>query len=414
MLFIARRLYSDGGAAGGSKISISAVRIATAGVAVGVLVMIMSVAIAVGFQLEIKQRVAELGGHIQVMNPTSLYRTQAQPIDVNDTLYAQLKALKGVQQVQRFATVSGMLKTDKAFQGIALRGVGADCDRVFLQNSLQEGKVPHFGATADINDSILLSKPIAETLGLKEGEQVYAYFFNKSLKARHLTVAGIYQTHMSDFDRNLCFADVRMTQQLLGWESDQYSGAQIRVGSLDDVPAANRDILQKVVHLTDKYGNSYGSSTVFEMYPQIFSWLSLLDTNVIAILILMTCVASVTMVSGLLIIILERTRFIGVMKAMGATNSQLRHLFLWLAAMIVIRGVVIGDVIAMILLCIQKYTGIVHLDPENYYLEQVPVYFHWTGFALINVATVLVCVLVLVVPSYVVSRIHPAKSIRFE
>ena len=414
MLYIARRLYSDGGSASGSRISMSAVRIATAGVAIGVLVMIMSVAIAVGFQREIRQRVADLGGHVQVMNPASLYKAQSQPVDLNDTLCAELKKLPGVLDLQRFASVSGMLKTENAFQGIVLRGVGKDCDRGFLEGSLKDGVVPRFGFTKEANDSILLSKPTADALGLKTGQQVYAYFFNGGLKARHLTVSGIYQTHMSDFDRNLCFADVRLTQQLLGWQGDQFSGAEIRVDNFDDVAQVNIDVLRKVIHLTDKYGNYYSASSVFDMYPQIFSWLTLLDTNVIAILILMICVASVTMVSGLLIIILERTRFIGVMKAMGATNGQLRRLFLWLASMIVVRGMVVGDVLALVLLTVQKYTGIIRLDPENYYLEHVPVYFHWSGFALINVVTLIACVLVLVIPSYVVSRIHPAKSIRFE
>jgi lipoprotein-releasing system permease protein len=279
---------------------------------------------------------------------------------------------------------------------------------------MAEGHIPQFGAGDTPSDSIIISGRTAAALKLKTGDRVYAYFFTNQLRARRYIVAGIFNTYMSDFDDNLVFADVRNVQGIAHWDKDIYSGAEVILPGFQDLNEIAMQVGRVVLSLTDSNGQYYANPTVREIYPQIFSWLTLLDTNVIAILILMICVACVTMVSGLLIIILERTQFIGIMKAMGATNSQLRHLFLYLSAMIVVRGIVIGNAIAFALLYLQKYTGIAKLDPANYYLNTVPVSFPWTQIAIVNISTLIICVLVLVIPSYLVSRIHPAKSIRFE
>ncbi len=412
MLSIARRLYYYN--TNGSRISASAVRIATAGVAIGVMVMVMSLSIALGFQNQVRSKVADIAGYIQVVNAKSMYQSISMPIQITDSLMRELRAVPGVVMVQRYAVQTGMFKTMDAFRGTIVRGVGQEYDLSFIRSCMTDGHIPQFGTSDNPTDSIIISGRTADALRLKTGDCVYAYFFTNSLRARRYIVAGIFNTYMSDFDDNLVFADVRNVQGVAHWDKDNYSGAEIILPDFRNLNETAMQVGRVVLKLTDCNGQYYASPTVREIYPQIFSWLTLLDTNVIAILVLMMCVACVTMVSGLLIIILERTQFIGIMKAMGATNSQLRHLFLWLSAMIVVRGLVIGNATALALLCIQNYTGIVKLDPANYYLDTVPVSFPWIQICIVNISTLIICVLVLVIPSCLVSRIHPARSIRFE
>lgn len=411
MLSIARRLYRH---AGGDRISVSAVRIATAGVAIGVMVMVMSLSIALGFQQEVRRKVASLGGYVNVINAKSMTGTTSEPIQITDSLVRQLRAIPGVVRVQRYALQTGMFKTGTAFRGTVLRGVGREYDLTFIRNSIVSGRIPRFGEGRTPSDSILVSRRTADALELDTGDRVYAYFFADHLRARRYVVAGIFNTYMSDFDDNLVFADVRSVQGISHLPPDTYSGAEVILTDYRNLNDVAVQVGRVVLRLTDPNGQYYASPTVREMYPQIFSWLTLLDTNVTAILILMICVACVTMVSGLLIIILGRTQFIGIMKAMGATNAQLRRLFLYLSAMIVVRGIVIGNAVALTLLCLQRYTSIVRLNPADYYLSAVPVSFPWTQILIVNAATFVICVLVLVLPSYVISKIMPANSIMFE
>lgn len=411
MLFIAKRIYR-GGELG--KVSTSAVRIATIGVAVGIMIMVISLCVTSGFQSEIKSKVASLIGQVQIVNNQSLYRTQTHPIQITDSLRDRLLSIPEVERVQRFALCRGMLKTDNAFRGVLLRGVDADFDTTFISTHLIEGCMPSFGATSAPSDSIVLPARLARVLELCAGDRVYAYFFDENLRARRFYVSGIYETNMADFDSHMCYVDSRVAQKLSQWQSDQFQGAEIVLKKASDMHRITDTISSLFQPRFDAYGQFYAVCTVEDMFPQIFSWLTLLDTNVMAILILMICVACVTVVSGLLVIILERTRFIGVMKAMGATNGQLRHLFLYLSAMIVLRGLFWGNSIAFLLLFVQKFTGVLSLDPTVYYISQVPVSFPWLQLLTINVLTLLVSVLVLIVPTYVISRIHPARSIRFE
>lgn len=411
MYFVAKRIY-QGGEAG--RASASAVRIATAGVAVGILVMIISICVTIGFQREIKGRVASLVGHIQVVNSETLYRNSPAAIEVSDSLCLEISSLPGVAHVQRFALCMGMLKTDNAFQGIYFRGVDSAFDSSFLSDNMVSGVVPSFGRGDTPSDSILLSASLASTLQVEVGQKIYAYFFDNSLRARRFVVSGVFQTNMADFDGKMCYVDMRTVQRLSGWERNQYSGAEVILDDFSAMDSVSTSLASMFFMKEDAYGQYYATPRVDDLFPQIFSWLTLLDTNVVAILILMICVASVTMMSGLLIIILERTRFIGVMKSMGATDRQLRSVFLYLSSMIVIRGLFLGNVIAFALLFIQKVTGIVALDPESYYLAHVPVHFPVWSIVLVNIVTLLVCVMVLLLPTHIVSRIHPARSIRFE
>lgn len=411
MFFVAKKLYDTGEA---GRVSASAVRIATAGVAVGIMVMIISICVTVGFQREIKSRVASLVGHVQVLNTQSLYRTHSTSIQITDSLMVELNRLPGVSNVHRFVLCPGMLKTENAFIGLFFRGVEAGFDKSFIAANIVSGRVPSFSSDSISNDSILVSASTASALQVRAGDRVYAYFFDNNLRARRFVVSGIFQTNMADFDSKMCFTSMRTAQQLNRWQKDQFSGGEIILKDFSHVEKVSGQVSSMLSRKQDDYGQYYSSVRVDELFPQIFSWLTLLDTNVVAILILMICVAGVTMISGLLVLILERTRFIGVMKAMGSTNSQLRRIFLYLSSMIVVRGLLLGNVLALFLMALQKWTGLVTLDPASYYISYVPVHFPWTSILIVNIVTFLVCVLSLVVPTLVISHISPAKSIRFE
>ena len=411
MFFVAKKLYDTGEA---GRVSASAVRIATAGVAVGIMVMIISICVTVGFQREIKSRVASLVGHVQVLNTQSLYRTHSTSIQITDSLMGELNRLPGVSNVHRFVLCPGMLKTENAFIGLFFRGVEAGFDKSFIAANIVSGRVPSFSSDSISNDSILVSASTASALQVRAGDRVYAYFFDNNLRARRFVVSGIFQTNMADFDSKMCFTSMRTAQQLNRWQKDQFSGGEIILKDFSHVEKVSGQVSSMLSRKQDDYGQYYSSVRVDELFPQIFSWLTLLDTNVVAILILMICVAGVTMISGLLVLILERTRFIGVMKAMGSTNSQLRRIFLYLSSMIVVRGLLLGNVLALLLMALQKWTGLVTLDPASYYISYVPVHFPWTSILIVNIVTFLVCVLSLVVPTLVISHISPAKSIRFE
>lgn len=411
MFFVAKKLYDTGEA---GRVSASAVRIATAGVAVGIMVMIISICVTIGFQREIKSRVASLVGHVQVLNTQSLYRTHSTSIQITDSLMGELNRLPGVSNVHRFVLCPGMLKTENAFIGLFFRGVEAGFDKSFIAANIVSGRVPSFSSDSISNDSILVSASTASALQVRAGDRVYAYFFDNNLRARRFVVSGIFQTNMADFDSKMCFTSMRTAQQLNRWQKDQFSGGEIILKDFSHVEKVSGQVSSMLSRKQDDYGQYYSSVRVDELFPQIFSWLTLLDTNVVAILILMICVAGVTMISGLLVLILERTRFIGVMKAMGSTNSQLRRIFLYLSSMIVVRGLLLGNVLALFLMALQKWTGLVTLDPASYYISYVPVHFPWTSILIVNIVTFLVCVLSLVVPTLVISHISPAKSIRFE
>lgn len=252
-------------------------------------------------------------------------------------------------------------------------------------------------------------------MNLKTGDKVYAYFISDTgVKMRRFTVSGIFQTNMSQFDNSLCFTDLYTARKLNNWDGQLCSGAEVRVADLQLIDAVASRIADKVNRTTDHEGNIFSSQTIYESYPQIFSWLSLLDVNVWIILALMICVAGFTMISGLLIIILERTQMIGVLKALGMKGASVRHTFLWFAVFIIGKGMLIGDLLAAAIIVLQRQTGFISLDPTTYYVSEAPTEVNLPAFLLVNAATLLISVLVLVGPSFLISHIHPAKSMRYE
>ncbi len=391
-----------------------AIRIATMGVAIGLAVMIVTVSVVIGFKHTIRDKVIGFGSHIRVENFLAMQGTDPYPVCVDDSMMRVLGGVKGVAHVERFAVAQGILKTDTDFIGIAFKGVGPEYDLGFLRSNLVEGSLPKFSDKSS-GQKLVLSKMTADKLRLKAGDKVYAYFISgDDVRARRFTVSGIYRTNMTQFDQAICFTDLYTAVKLNGWQPGQCSGAELLVDDFDHLDEIAARVVAKVNRTSDKYGDTYTSQTVHEAYPQIFSWLDLMDINVWIILALMMCVAGFTMVSGLLIIILERTQMIGVLKALGASNTSVRRTFLWFAVFIIGRGILWGDLIGIGLVVLQQQTGFVHLDPASYYVSTAPVELHVPFIVLLNVAAMLISVFVLIAPSYLVTRIHPAKSMRYE
>ena len=409
--FVAKRLFAQGGSSG--RASRLATGIATVGVAIGLAVMLVSVSIVLGFQKEVQDKVLGFGAHIKVLNYKSIGQQEFSPIVIDDSITSKLQAIPNVASVARFCIKPGMLKTDANFKGIAIQGIGQDYDQSFISSHLVKGEIPEFTDSVS-SGKLVISQAMAREMQVDTGQEIYAYFFEKTVRARKFTVAGIYQTNLTDFDKNFAYTDLCTIHRLLGWDSQQYAGAEIRLKDFERLDETLMDVINKVNHKQDAYGNYYSSLTIRQEHPQIFGWLQLLDMDIVVILILMICISTFTAVSGLLIIILERTNFIGIMKALGARNKQVRHLFLNYALLIILRGIVLGNLLAFALIYLQKQFGLITLDPEVYYVEAVPVLVNWWWVLAIDLGTLVVSALAMIVPSFVVSNITPAKSIRFE
>ncbi|WP_028908292.1 ABC transporter permease [Xylanibacter ruminicola] len=411
-LYIAKRIYSDQGDK--RKVSRPAIRIATIGVAIGLAVMIVTVSVVLGFKHTIRDKVVGFGSHIQVHNIMNYNGSDPHPICANDSLMKVVSKLSGVAKAERFSMTQGILKTDEDFLGIAIKGIAEEYDTTFLSQHLIAGNVTSFSDKTS-KYKLLVSKMIADKMRLKVGDKVFGYFIdNQDVRTRKFTISGIYQTNMTRFDETLCFTDLHTANKLNGWTDNQVTGIEVLVKDFEKVNDTANQFIDNINRTSDEQGNSLTSETIYELYPQVFSWLELLDINVWIILALMVCVAGFTMISGLLIIILERTQMIGILKALGARNNTVRHTFLWFSVFIIGQGLFWGNIVGIGIVLLQKYTGFITLDAQTYYVSEAPMELNLPLIALINIATLFICVFVLIAPSYLISHIHPAKSMRYE
>ena len=411
-LYIARKIYSADDSR--RRVSRPAMKIATAGVAISLAVMLISVSIVSAFKHTVSNRIAGFGSDIVVADFVSLQSGNNYPIQMNDSILSVLKEMSHVENVSRYVYKQGVLKTDSDFLGVMMKGIGPDYDSTFICRNMKEGSFPLF-SDKENTGKMVISKTIADKLLLHVGDRIFAYFIDdKGPRARRLTVSGIYETHLAQYDESICFTDIYTCRRLNAWEDDQVSGAELRLSDSKFIAETEEHIINNVNRTVDDYGGTYSSKTIYELSPQIFSWLDLLDINILIILALMAAVAAITMISGLLIIILERTQMIGILKTQGAQNSQLRRVFLWFAAIVVGRGMLWGNIIAIALLLLQKFTGIVGLDPATYYVDTVPVEFPILQFALINIITFAICIAALLAPAMIVARVNPSNAVRFD
>lgn len=388
-----------------------AVVIAECGVAVGLAVMIVTIAVSLGFKHEIRSKVIGFNAHIHVSSFDSSLSYETSAITVGDTLIETLSGMAGVSHVQRYATKPAIFRSDDDFLGFLLKGVGEEYSLDFFRSWLQEGSVDSVGTS---RGAILISRYMADKLGYRVGDRVDTYFIGSSLRARRFTVCGIYETGFGDFDKLFAVGSLPVVQTLNEWDVDEVTGLEV---SIDDYGRLTQRAAEMALFL-DEWGKAhrtgYYVQTIEQQNPNLFAWLDVLSTNVWIILLLMLLVAGFTVISGLLILILERTSFIGTLKALGASDSSIRQTFLRLAVYIIGRGMLWGNAIGLLLCAVQKWTGLVALDPKNYYLDRVPIEFNVLYIVLLNVLMLVGAVAMLILPSQIISKITPSKTIRFE
>lgn len=408
--FIAKRIHFQQGK---KNVSRPAVRIATIGIALGLAVMIISVAVVIGFKNEIRNKTIGFGGHIQITNFDNNNTYAMNPIKADNALIKKISSLDGVRHVEKFATKPGIIKTDTEFQGIVIKGVDANFDWNFFKSNMLEGRiidVSHSTASKEV----VLSKYMANLLGLKLGDSFFTYFIQDQVRARKFKIVGIYSTNFIEYDKLFLIADMRQVQSLNDWDKDSFSGLEVLISDFDRIDEVGDAIYDATANKFNKEGAAYSTQTIKQINPQIFSWLDLLDMNVWVILFLMLAVSGFNMISGLLILILERTNMIGILKSIGATNWSVRKIFLYHSFFLIGKGMLWGNFIGLSLCAIQYFTGIVPLDPEAYYVATVPIYFNWFYIILLNVGTLVASLLMMIGPSYLITKINPAKIIRYE
>lgn len=408
--FIAKRIVAKKQA--GKNISRPIISIAIIGIALGLAVMILSVAIVTGFKSEIRNKMIGFGSHIQIINYDSNNSYETQPIDQNQQFLPELDEMEGVQHYQVFAIKAGMMKTKEAVQVVVLKGVGTDFDWSFFEQNLIQGEIAQLNDSSYSND-IVISNYISKLLKLKVGDKITMYFAQNPPRARRFKVSGIYETGLEELDRVFALVDIKHIQRLNGWTKEQVSGYEILVDNFESLDAYKWAVTDVAGFYFTDDGSRLKIQSIKDKYPQIFAWLNIQDTNVWIILILMVIVAGFNMVSGLLIIILERTRMIGVLKSLGTQNWSIRKMFILQAGYLIGRGMFWGNLIGILICLVQFYFHPFKLDPESYYVAYVPIQLRIFHLILLNVGVMVVTVLMMVVPSSLISRISPDKAIRF-
>lgn len=400
---IASRLYFS--EEGKARTSRPAVRVALGGIIIGVVVMIVAICVVVGFKQEVQRKVAGFGSHIQVVNFDNNATYELQPVDISDSLINKLQGLHHVKKVSTFASKPGILKTDSAFQGIIFKGT--DYWEYFADN-LVVGALP-----ASANE-VIISTVLASQLHLTVGDQILCYFVQESLRVRKLYISGLYNTCMSEMDRMFVLGDIALVRQLNHWTDSQASGIEVLVDDLKYLHEVADRVYFATANRLDEAGNAFYTQTLEQLNPQIFGWLDLLDMNVIIIILLMLCVSGFSIITGLIILILESVNLIGTLKALGANNQFVRRIFIYEAILLVGKGMVFGNIIGLGLVALQHFTRIIPLDAATYYVSYVPMAFPWGWLIILNLGVLAISWLVLLAPSAIVSQISPAKVMHFE
>ena len=406
--FIAKRLIT----AKDHKSSISApiIKIAIAAIAIGMVMMIVSVATGIGLQQKIREKVSAFNGHIIISNyDNNQSEATLTPIAKNQEFYPKFNSVAGVSHIQAIATKAGIIRTEKAFEGVVFKGVGTDYQWSNIKEYLVAGRLPNL--SSQLNAEVVISQFLADRLQLKVGDAFNTFFIkenqNQLPNIRHFEITGIFNSGFQEFDATYILGDIRHIQRINKWSPNQIGAFEIFVDDFDQIQSVGEEVYQQTPSNLD-------SKTIIEKYSYIFDWLQLFDFNILVILGVMILVATINMVVALLVLILERTQMIGILKALGANNWSVRKMFLYNALYLILRGLLWGNGIGIGILLIQKHFGIIQLNPENYYVNQAPVYFDLGYIAVLNVLTIAVCFLVLLIPSYIITKISPIKAIRYD
>ena len=408
-LFIANRFNRE--ERDNKSMSRPAVRIAIIGITLGLAIMLISIAVIVGFKREVRNQIIGFGSHIQVMSYNNYNSIQSEPITLTPQLDSLLKTTPNVRDIQHIATQPGIIHTEEAFQGILLKGVDSTYNWDFFSQNLIEGTI----LGDSIKNGTIISSAIAHTMNLKIGDSYTVYFAsNNGLRARKFTVVGIYQTTFADYDKLYILTDISHIQRLNQWADNQFSTLEILVNDYSRLNQTSADLFNKIIIYSHNTDILYRVETIETLTPQIFDWLAMLDMNAIVIIILMLAVSGFCVISGLLILILERSATIGLLKSLGANNWTIRKIFLIQSAYLISRGMLWGNIIGLAIIAIQHFTHAIPLDPTSYYVDHVPVQLPLSAWLLINIGLAIASILMLVGPSYFVTRISPAEAMRKE
>lgn len=407
-LFIAKRII----AAKQYKSSISSpiIKIAISAIAVGIIVMMIAIATGFGLQEKIREKLSGFNGHIQITNfDNNNSEITLNPVSKNQDFYPKFANIKNIENVQVFATKGGIIRTETDFEGVILKGVAKDYNWTFFNEYLVEGVLPDFNN--DVTNDVLISEEISNRLHINLGDTFNILFVKedptKAPWLRVVTAVGIYNSGFQDFDENFVIGDIRHIQKMNRWEDNQVGGFEVLITNFDEIGLKSNQIYKETA-------STLNSQSIIEKYPGIFEWISLFDNNIYLIIVIMILVAGINMITALLVLILERTQMIGILKALGSTSVSIRKIFLYNAGYLILKGLFWGNLIGLSILFAQKYVGFITLNPETYYVNEAPVYIDFWYILLLNLSTLILCILMLIVPTLLISKIDPVKSIKFE
>lgn len=412
--YIARKLRLNGDDDNKKKSS-PILNIAIAGIVLAIVIMIIAIAIVSGFKKEITTKIYNLDAHIRITPTEGKNGLDPHPMEIHDFDYLRNSNLGFIKSIDPISERTVILKTKDDFSGLVLRGYDDNADTKFINDAIIEGKLPNFKPNGNMTE-IAISDRIANLLGIKIGDKVFGYFIDEKIKARNLIVSGIYKTNFEDFDKHMIICNQTMLRQLNGWDDSQSSYIAITSNNINNLKDDTSDLFQVMLKnaAQNPSNKNYEIFSILDYYASYFSWLSLLDTNIIIILVLMSLVAGFTLIAGLLIIVLERINTIGILKSLGASNNAVRRVFIILTQKLILKSIIGGNLIGIGLALVQKYFHILKLNPDSYYMPYVPIDINFWYILILNIAIITISYLALIAPSYVISTITPAKSLKFE
>ncbi len=406
-LYIAKRIIT--GKKYKNSISSPIIKIAIAAIALGIIIMLIAVATAAGLQTKIRDKMAGFKGHVQIVNyDNNNSDVSTTPIDIEQEFYPKFRNIEGIKNVQVFASKGGLLRTDTAFEGVVFKGVSSDYDWSIFNEYLVEGKLPDF--TLPRTKGVLLSQTIVNRLQLKLNDTISASFLktlqNKLPSNRKYHIVGIYNSGFMQFDQNMMIGDIREVQKLNKWTENQVGGFEVVLNSFDNIEEKGEEIYSEV-------SLTLNAKTIIDSYPAVFDWIKLFDNNVWFIIAIMILIAGINMITALLVLILERVQMIGILKALGSSNSSIRKIFLYNASYLILKGLFWGNLIGLSIIGMQHFFKLITLNPETYYVSIMPVHISVGAVLALNIGTLILCFLMLIIPSYIITKINPSKSIKF-
>jgi lipoprotein-releasing system permease protein len=406
--FIAKRII--GSKVYKSSVSAPIIKIGIAAIAIGIVVMMVAIATGIGLQQKIRDKVVAFNGHVTITNyDSNASQESLVPISTDQEFYPEFKTIEGIKHIQAVATKFGVIRTETDFEGAVLKGVGADYNWDYFNEFLIDGRVPYFEGR--YSEEILISQYLANRLKFKLGDKLQMVFAkedpNKLPNIITYNIVGIYNSGYQDFDATYLIGDIRHLQRINGWESNQVGNFEVLINDYSDIERKGIEIFQNIP-------STLNSQTITEKYYSVFEWIKIFDNNIYGIIGIMILVAGINMITALLVLILERTQMIGILKALGSSNWSIRKLFLYNAAYLIVLGLFWGNLIGLALLFAQKYWKLIPLDPSVYYVTEAPVYINLSYIMALNIGTLVLCLVMLLVPSYIITKISPVKAMRFD